>query len=73
MPRGTSSSSSSTNGPEPGDGSWVVAATGNCPDRLHWQRRGDRWLDAHGCRREWDQLVEPVDALEPVRSASPWQ
>lgn len=70
----TSSRTSSTNGPEPGDGSWVYAATAGCPDRLPWQRRGPVWFDGHGCRKTWEQLVDPVDTLPSSEGAGArWQ
>lgn len=50
---------------QPADGEWVIASFSNCPDRFYWQREGDVWVDQHGCRRTWDQLVDPIDSLEP--------
>lgn len=55
-----------TNGPEPDDGSWVIAAYADCPTRVYWQRRGPVWVDTHGCRHPWSELVEPIDCLEPA-------
>jgi len=58
------------NGPEPAEGSWVIASESNeefgCPDRVPWQRRGnDWWVDPHGCSRKWKRLGDPVDCLPP--------
>lgn len=55
------------NGPEPGEGSWVVASVGDCPDRVMWKRRGGEWVDVHGCRHGWGELVSPVGLTDPQR------
>lgn len=39
----------------------VYASLSDCPDRMLWTKQDDgSWMDAHGCRRRADQLVDPV-------------
>lgn len=58
---------------QPEDGAWVYASTKTCPERLAWQRRGNVWFDAHGCTRQWDELVEPIETLRPRGPHPMWE
>jgi len=62
------------NGPEPEVGSWVIASYGWCPDRVAWRRYSngwDYWVDRHGCRHSWSELVDPIDCLPPSEWREP--
>lgn len=57
--------SKSRNGPEPTIGSWVIASISDCPDRYRFVRTSEGWFDEHPCKRTWEELVDPIDALPP--------
>lgn len=67
----------SVNGPEPALRAWVMASFKDCPTRVAWQRHSQKtrpttktdqpfyWLDQHGCIVTWDELVDPIDTVDP--------
>lgn len=46
---------------QPPEGARVLASIADgCPDLVVWQRRGEVWIDEHGCRHRWSDLTDVV-------------